>query len=94
MNLVIIYGEIITNIEFRFIYDRYSKHWEKHTSIAKCRVRLLDGNEVEIYGYDDIADKMFKFFQCGSKVLIEGKLDKNMNISSKNIQMIRILRLV
>ena len=85
MNLVIIYGEIITNIEFRFIYDRYSKHREKHTSIAKCRIRLLDGNEVEIYGYDDIADKMFKFFQCGSKVLIEGKLDQNMNVNIKMV---------
>lgn len=85
MNLVIIYGEIITNIEFRFIYDRYSKHREKHTSIAKCRVRLLDGNEVEIYGHDDIADKMFKFYQCGSKALIEGKLDPNMNVNIKMV---------
>ena len=81
MNLVIVYGEIITNIDFRFIYDRYMERKEKHTSISRCRLELLDGNEVEIYGYDNIADKMFRFYQCGSNILVKGSLDQSMNVN-------------
>ena len=81
MNLVIISGEIISNIDFRFIYDRYRGHNEKHTSIVRCRLKLLDGNEVEIYGYDNIADKMFRFYQCGSNILVKGSLDQSMNVN-------------
>ncbi len=86
MNLVIVYGEIITNIDFRFIYDRYMERKEKHTSIAKCKLRLSDGNEVKVYGYEDIADRMFRFYQRGSKVLIEGSLDQSMKINIDIIQ--------
>ena len=85
MNLVIIYGEIISNIDFRFIYDRYMGHKEKHTSIARCRLKLLDGNEVEIYGYDNIADKMFRFYQCGSNILVKGSLDQSMSVNIDRI---------
>ena len=85
MNLVIISGEIISNIDFRFIYDRYRGHNEKHTSIVRCRLKLLDGNEVEIYGYDNIADKMFRFYQCGSNVLVEGHLDQSMSVNIDRI---------
>lgn len=85
MNLVIIYGEIISDIDFRFIYDRYMGHNEKHTSIARCRLKLLDGNEVEIYGYDNIADKMFRFYQCGSNILVKGSLDQSMSVNIDRI---------
>ena len=85
MNLVIISGEIISNIDFRFIYDRYRGHNEKHTSIVRCRLKLLDGNEVEIYGYDNIADKMFRFYQCGSNILVKGSLDQSMSVNIDRI---------
>ena len=60
-------------------------HKEKHTSIARCRLKLLDGNEVEIYGYDNIADKMFRFYQCGSNILVKGSLDQSMSVNIDRI---------
>ena len=57
MNIVIISGEVISNIDFRFIYDRFkrnntNKETYSHTSIAKCKMRLINGSIVNVYGYD------------------------------------------
>ena len=85
MNIVIIYGRIVSKIEFKFIYDRYKekdniKEKYKHTSIAKCKIRLENDSIVEVYGYDNIADYMYRYMKENEEVLIEGKIDGNMKI--------------
>lgn len=85
MNIVIIYGKIVSKIEFKFIYDRYKekdniKEKYKHTSIAKCKIRLENDSIVEVYGYDNIADYMYRYMKENEEVLIEGKIDGNMKI--------------
>lgn len=84
MNLVIIYGKIVSKIDFKFIYDRYDKeNFEgiyKHTSIANCKIELLNGSIIEVYGYDDIADYMYRYLKENDYVLLEGKIDSNMKI--------------
>ena len=85
MNVVVIYGKIVSKIEFKFIYDRYKekdniKEKYKHTSIAKCKIRLENDSIVEVYGYDNIADYMYRYMKENEEVLIEGKIDGNMKI--------------
>ena len=56
----------------------------KHTSIAKCRVKLLNNCIVEIYGYDEIADYMYSNFKENKIITIEGKLDSEMKIEVRS----------
>ena len=85
MNIVIIYGKIVSKIEFKFIYDRYKekdniKEKYKHTSIAKCKIKLQNESILVIYGYDEVADYMYRYIKENEEVLIEGKIDDNMKI--------------
>ena len=80
MNLVIVYGTIITNIDFKFIYDRFccdKDNIEKyhHVSVASCKLKLLNESIITIYGYDDAADLMMRKLNINDDIYIEGKLD-------------------
>lgn len=80
MNLVIVYGTIVTNVDFKFIYDRYGydkDNIEKysHVSIASCKLKLLNESVIEIYGYDNVADFMLKNLNINDNIYVEGKLD-------------------
>ena len=89
MNLVIVFGKIVSSIGFKFIYDRYmidSNDKYNHTSIAKCEIMLLNKSIVRIYGYDKIADFMYKDLKYNDYILIEGKLDSNMEIEVKQVK--------
>ena len=79
MNIVIMYGKIVSNIEFKFIYNRYTKNWgmEHKTSIAKCEIELANGSIVEIYCYDEIADFMYRNLKNNVNIYIQGRLDSN-----------------
>ena len=95
MNLVIVVGTVVTEVEFKFIYDRYkeviateeniehkSSYSDKynHTSIAKCDIKLSNNSIIKIYGYDEIADYMYRDLVCNEYILVEGKLDSNMEV--------------
>lgn len=90
MNIVIICGKIVSEIDFKFIYDRYKNikiEYEekyKHTSIAKCKVKLLNNSIVEIYGYDEIADYMYRNFKENQIIALEGNLDSEMKIEVRS----------
>ena len=90
MNIVIICWKIVSKIDFKFIYDRYKnikieyKEKYKHTSIAKCKVKLLNNSIVEIYGYDEIEDYMYRNFKENQIIALEGKLDSEMKIEVRS----------
>lgn len=87
MNIVILYGKIIDNIDFEFIYNKYSKNSKikNKTSIVKFKMELENGSMVKVYGYDEIADFIYKKLQKNNSVLIEGSLDSNGDIECKII---------
>lgn len=87
MNIIILYGQIIDNIDFKFIYNKYAKSLEKKnkTSIAKCKIELENGSIVKMYGYDEIADFMYRKLQKNNSILIEGSLDSNGDVECKTI---------
>ena len=94
MNLVIGYGKIVSEIDFKFIYNRYKddsfKGKYNHTSIAKCKIDLLNSSIVEIYGYDEVADYMYKNLKFGKLILIEGRLNEKIKIEVKRIRHINL----
>ena len=74
MNIVVISGEVITKVEFKFIYDRYENK-NKHISMAKCMLKLNNESIVQIYGYDNVADFMYRNLQIGDSIVCAGYLD-------------------
>lgn len=90
MNIVVICGKVISEVDFNFIYDRYrgvSSEKEKsslemymHTSVAKCEIKLSNKSFIEIQGYDDVADFMYRYLKEKDTVWVEGRLGKNGNV--------------
>ena len=88
MNMVIVYGKIYSNINFKFIYNKYAKgnlEKYKHTSIARCKIKVRNNSIIEVYGYDNIADYMYSKLKEKNKIIICGEIDSNMLIRIKSI---------
>ena len=95
MNIVVICGKIISEVEFNFIYDRYmSVNSEKgmsslemymHTSVAKCKMKLSNNSVIQIQGYDEVADFMYRHLKEKDVVWLEGALDGNGNVVVEGI---------
>ena len=73
MNLVFIKGKIIEKIEFKFIY---SKNKTKNTpiSIAQSKVELDNKSIIDVIGYNEKADSMYRNLTINEVIYIEGKL--------------------
>ena len=52
---------------------------------GKFKMELENGSMVKVYGYDEIADFIYKKLQKNNSVLIEGSLDSNRDIECKII---------
>ena len=76
MNIEIISGKIVSEVDFNFIYNKNKK--EKHTSIAMCKLKLDNYSIIDVYGYDEIADYLYR--NSDKYVCIEGRIDTNMMV--------------
>lgn len=61
-------GKINSKINFDFIPDS-----KKHISIASCFI-YLDGSEIRIFCFDNIADILYSNYEIGSYIVVEGSL--------------------
>ena len=84
MNIVTISGEIVTKVNFKFIYNRYGNK-NKHISVAKCMLKLDNESIVTIYGYDNIADYMYRKLNKGENIFFEGWIDYDGLIEIKSV---------
>ena len=85
MNIVIISGKMVSNVDFKFIYIKDKK--ERYTSIAMCKLKLDNGSIVDIYGYDDVADYLYR--NNLEYVFIEGRVDNKMKIEVRFVKNIK-----
>ena len=85
MNIVIISGQIVSGIEFKFIYDRYGGK-SKYTCIASCHVKLNNESIIQIYGYDEMADFMYRYLKDGDVVACSGSIDSDGKIYTDYIR--------
>ena len=51
-----------------------------HTSVAKCKIELSNNSVIEIQGYDDVADFMYRHLKEKDVVWLEGALGENGNV--------------
>ncbi len=89
MNIIFILGKVVSNVEYNFIYDKYKidncNEKYKHIVIAKVKIEILNKSVVNIYGYDDIADDMYRNLKSNSNVMVMGQIDSNMEINVENV---------
>lgn len=81
MNIVIICGKIISKIDFKFIYHKDKQ--EKHTSIAICKLQIDNNTIIEVYGYDEVADTLYRSYL--RTIWCEGSMEENMKIKILSI---------
>ena len=90
MNNVFLIGKVISDTEYKFIYDRFKidKNDEKyrHIAIARCHIKLQNNSIIEIYGYDEMADKMYRKLKVVDSIFSYGYLDSNGKIEIENFE--------
>lgn len=68
MNLCILLGKIISEIEFKFIINSKSK------SIAYFDVQLSNKSIVRIKAYNEMADYVYRKLKKGQNIIVKGKI--------------------
>ena len=80
MNICIVYGKIVSEIEFKFIINV-----KKHYSIAIFQIELNNKSIVTVKGYNEIADWCYRNLILENYCIIEGYIDSKSEIIIKNI---------
>ena len=68
MNVCIIMGRILEEINFNFIYNN------KYVSIANCKIEIAKETQIEIYGLDEKADYMYSKLNKNDTILVYGSI--------------------
>ena len=70
MNICIVYGKIVSKIEFEFIINV-----KKYYSIVIFQIELNNKSIVTVKGYNEIADYCYKNLSKGKYCVIQGKIN-------------------
>ena len=79
MNICILIGKIISDIEFKFIIN------SKNKSIAYFDIELLNKSIIRVKAYDEKADYVYRNLKIGQIIIIEGKIRDDGVIECENI---------
>ena len=82
MNLCILLGKIISDIEFKFVIN------SKNKSIVEFKIETLDNNIIKVYGYNEIADKSYLILKRNMWLIIYGEVRGNNKVEIKNMETI------
>ena len=82
MNICILCGKIISEIEYKFIIN------SKNKAIGQFEIELSNKSIIKVQAFDEIADYVYKEFRNGDIVIIDGELSKNKVIINRPIVII------
>lgn len=75
MNLCILIGRVINEVDLKFIYKIKEKHLDKeHNSIVIIELESLNKQIIKLHAYDEMADFIYQSIKQGDIILIEGKI--------------------
>lgn len=80
MNVCILHGKIVSEINFMFVYNSRA-----HNSVVQFEMEIdytgstkkLRKQVLQIRGYDDLADKMYSEYNKDNIITIQGRLTSN-----------------
>ena len=79
MNICIVIGDIIENINFKFVLNG------KKDSIASFKIKLLNNSVINVITYNEIADYCYRKLKENERILVEGKLNSKLEIEVEKI---------
>ena len=79
MNICILLGKIVSEIEFKFIIN------SKNKSIAYFDLELLNKSRVRVKDYNEVADYIYSNCEQGELIVIEGQIRSNSFIEAKSL---------
>ena len=68
MNICFILGKVISEVEFKFIYN------SKDVSISIFKIMLKNKSTIKCMTYNDVADYIYRNVKIDDMLLIEGKI--------------------
>lgn len=71
MNICILQGKIISEVEFKFIMNG------KNKSVAYFDMILSNNSVIKVKAYNEKADFVYRKFKQGKNIIIEGKIRNN-----------------
>ena len=81
MNICIVYGKIVSEIEFKFIINV-----KKYYSIAIFQIELNNKSIVTAKGYNEIADWYYRNLMIDNYCIIEGYIDSKIEVEMTKIK--------
>ena len=69
MNLCIISGRIISEIKYNFLYD-----YKYNVAIVYFKLKLSNKTQIDVYAFDEMADKIYAELKWGDFLLAESKI--------------------
>lgn len=80
INKVFIIGKIVSEIQFDFIYGSKNK-----ISIVRFNIELQNKSIVKARAYNEIADEIYSNKEQNDTIVLEGKINSNMEIEIQEI---------
>ena len=75
MNLCILSGEVINEIDFKFVYNPLKKSLsQKHISIVPILLQLENNQKIWLKAYNEMADFIYQKVNQGQYILVEGRV--------------------
>ena len=88
MNICFLIGKIISDIKFDFIIGNNKYFNKEKVTIVRFKIELLDGNIVNVIGYNSIADKCFRKLKKDKIIIIQGVINSLGKIEIKDFDCI------
>ena len=80
MNECFLIGKIVSDIKYNFIIKSQNK------AVAEFKIKTLDNNMIEVYGYNEVADNCYSKLKEGDVILINGEIRRVGKIELKAIE--------
>ena len=86
MNICFLIGKITSEIKFDFVIGDNKCLKNEKISVVRFKVELIDGNIINVIGYNYIVDFCYQKLEKGNIVNILGKLNTKMEIEIKEFE--------
>lgn len=75
MNICFLYGKIISEIDFKFVYNS-----KKYISVVKFEIEIQNNFHITtlpVFAYNELADEIYSEYEKNNFVMIVGRIENN-----------------
>ena len=83
MNICFLIGEIISNIDFKFVMND-----KNNISISIFKLKVNDGSTITLKAYNELADLCYRNLSINNYIVLQGRLNSNMEIILYDIEIL------